>query len=102
MDQTALYHALAASLMAICPQDFTRAEIVADLSSGYSKIVYSCETASGPKKGLDSPMDVDMKVDSTLHALRDGMTQDQRAPWSSCTFTLFPDGEFKFDVSYDD
>lgn len=40
-------------------------------------------------------------IDGALHALREQSTASGM-PWSRCTFTLFPDGEFKFDVAYDD
>jgi hypothetical protein len=102
VDQTAHYQALAGALITVCKPGFTRAEIVATLESGYSKVVYNCAAGSDAVEGLPSSMETDLTVDEALHALRDGMQQEGRSPWSSCTFTLFPDGEFKFDVRYDD
>lgn len=101
VDQTAHYQTLAGALTTVCKAGFTRAEIVATMDSDYSNIRYNC--AAGPEviQGLPSSMQTDLAVDETLHALRDGMQQEGRSPWSSCTFTLFPDGQFKFDVRYD-
>ena len=42
------------------------------------------------------------EIGERLRDLRAATKQDGREPWSRCTFTLFPDGEFKFDVEYDD
>lgn len=50
---------------------------------------------------LDNASDV-MSMSKAILAMRDTMRQGEKQPWSNCTFTLFPNGEFKFDVAYDD
>ena len=102
MDMSALYSVLAQGLLTICPGSFSSAVIDAELKDDWSNTVYRCETASGWSKGLPVQASVDFKVDDALHAIRKQMTIPGQTPWSRCTFTLFPDGKFKFDVEYDD
>lgn len=102
MNQTAAYQTLAEALLSVCPPGFTAARIGAALDDDWSDVAYSCDMPRGPEQGLAADADTDFKVDDALHALRGMMKQGDAAAWSRCTFTLFPDGRFKFDVEYDD
>lgn len=95
------YTVLAAVLSAYCGSDFADAKIIARLDDGFSDVEYVCSTASKTSAFLPSILE-SSKVDDALHELRKSMTVDGEEPWSRCTFTLFPDGKFKFDVEYDD
>lgn len=50
-------------------------------------------------EGIPGDVLTSSRVDDVLKDLR---KQWPGPPWSRCTFTLFPNGEFKFDVAYDD
>lgn len=95
-----LYTVMALALQANCPDRFDKAYISARLSDGFSQQRYVCE-----KDGIQSFPDLSTsetsQIDDVLHELREKMTIPGQAPWSRCTFTLFPDGKFKFDVAYD-
>lgn len=102
MDTTAAYNQLAQALLSICPADFTEAEIVATLDTGWSETKYNCRTRSGFQSGLGAPAELDFRVDEALHNLRNLMQQSGQEPWSACVFKLHPNGTFKFEVSYED
>lgn len=102
MDQVAHYQQLAQALIQVCPANFISAELEAQVGDDWSEIKYHCALPGGEQRGLPAPAAVDFATDETLHQLRKGMQQDGRTPWSRCTFRLQPDGQFKFDVKYDD
>jgi Protein of unknown function, DUF600 len=88
--------------MATCPSGFEQAQMVAEVADGYSDIRYDCRSQGREQQGLASAIEQDLKVDAALHELRAQMTIPGQKSWTNCTFTLFPDGTFKFDVEYDD
>lgn len=95
------YMVLATVLSSHCGSDFSDAKIIARLAQGFSDVEYVCNIEAKSTAFLPDIMD-SVKVDDALHELRDSMTIPGEDPWSRCTFTLFPDGKFKFDVEYDD
>ncbi len=95
------YTLLGQILVATCNSNFDTAHISARLDEGFTDIEYVCvkngeQSFALPAKGKGS------QVHDALHEIRKQMTIPGQAPWSRCTFTLFPDGKFKFDVEYDD
>ncbi len=97
-----LYMVLAQALLSACPSSATDMRIEAHLKNDWSKTTYICKIGGDWTKGLSIPAETDWKVDDALHSIRKSMTIPGEQPWSRCTFTLFPDGKFKFDVEYDD
>jgi Protein of unknown function, DUF600 len=95
------YQVLAAILSSNCPDGFQNASIQARLADDFSQMQYWCEV-SGKKIQPSIPSMQKSDVDDALHEIRKQMTIPGEQPWSRCTFTLFPDGKFKFDVEYDD
>ncbi|MHA6316151.1 immunity protein YezG family protein [Altererythrobacter sp. CAU 1778] len=102
MNQTALYQTLAQALMVTCPDGFEEARIDAEIDSDWSKKAYSCKVDGEWSQGRSIPAETDFDVDDALYELRDLMQQDGRAAWTSCRFTLKPDGTFNLDVTYPD
>ncbi len=95
------YTILGQILAGACSPNFEIARINASLDDGFTDVEYTCiinqqETFALPAKGKGSV------VHDALHEIRKSMTIPGQEPWSRCTFTLFPDGKFKFDVEYDD
>jgi hypothetical protein len=101
-DMESKYQILAEALLLACPEGFSKGELVAKMDSGFSNVRYNCHIDGEHKVGLDGDKVNDFKVDDALHEIRTQMTVPGQKPWSKCTFTLFPDGKFKFDVDYDD
>lgn len=95
------YQSLAIVLSDQCPPAFEMAWINADLAEGYSHVQYWYDINGEVAQPIVMPMQKSA-VDDALHDLRESMTMPGQEPWSRCTFTLFPDGKFKFDVEYDD
>ena len=95
------YDFLASVLLSICPEEFSIGQINAELNEGHSKLSYSC-TSGGEERYYSVDASRGWEVHKKLHSLRTEMTMPGQEPWSRCTFTLFPDGKFKFDVEYDD
>lgn len=96
-----LYAELAKPLNAACPADFDRAWIDAEVGDDWDDQSASCEGPSGKLQPTINASD-SFTIGRKLRELRREMTQPGMSPWSRCTFTLFPDGKFKFDVSYED
>ena len=95
------YQVIANALVASCKPNFESATLDADVQSDHSKISYSCNFP-GRTESVTPGMRVGSQVDDALHELRAEMKHSGRHPWSRCKFTLFPDGNFTFDVEYDD
>jgi hypothetical protein len=97
----ALYSILALSLSEHCPSNFEKAWINAVVEDDFSKQRHTC-LINGETKYPDIPTLETSKLGDALREIRKQMTIPGQKPWSRCTFTLFPDGKFKFDVEYDD
>jgi hypothetical protein len=95
----ASYQTIAQALVSICPAGFEQARMVAQVGDDWSDIRYDCTVAGQTREGVTGDTATSSKVDDALQDLRRAWPAQ---PWSSCTFTLSPDGQFKFDVSYDD
>ena len=95
------HEAIAAQLNDICPAGYSKAWIDAEVSSSTSSNQYWCEVAGGRQQPEVSPL-TNVRVAKQLIGFREQMGGDTAAGWSRCTFTLFPDGQFKFDIHYDD
>lgn len=95
------YMVLATVLSSHCGTEFGDAKISARLATGFSDVEYVCNT-NGKSAAFLPDITDSIKVDDALHELRNSMAMPGEQPWSRCTFTLFPDGKFKFDVEYDD
>jgi hypothetical protein len=97
----ALYQDIAVSLHAACPPGYRSAWIDAEVGDDWDDQTLWCEDASG-RQQPELEISASFKVGRSLRKIRDQMTVPGQKPWSKCTFTLFPDGTFKFDVDYDD
>lgn len=95
------YEAIAESLTAICGGNFESARIIARISDGHSDLRYLCKDGE-QEKAIEASSATGWKIHKALHSIQSDMTMPGQEPWSRCTFTLFPDGKFKFDVEYDD
>ncbi len=95
------YEQIAIVLNEACPPGYTKAWIMAEVGDDWDDQEVWCETAAG-KNQPDIEAQKQFKVGKSLRSIRASMTIPGEKPWSRCTFTLFPDGKFKFDVQYDD
>lgn len=95
------YAVLGQALSLACGVGFDSAQIRARLEDGFTEIEYVCAD-HGQERFVLPPSGQGSRAHDALHALRNEMTIPGQQPWSRCTFTLFPDGKFKFDVEYDD
>jgi hypothetical protein len=96
------YQQLAEAAAEVCGTDFSEARIVAKIGDDSGNIRFDCAAAETITEGLRSDTPRDYRVYKALKKIRESMTIPGQQPWSRCTFTLFPDGKFKFDVEYDD
>jgi hypothetical protein len=102
MDVDVSYRQLASEIVEHCPSSFSKAKLSGQLVDDVSTFSLECVRPDGEKLlprigGLSAS-----NIDDALHEIREAMTIPGQTPWSRCTFTLFPDGKFKFDVEYDD
>ena len=95
----AYYQALATEIVSHCPADFREATLSARMDEGASEFSLSCVAGNGevvkPRVGGLSAAN----VDGALADLQDHWPSGR---FSTCVFTLKPDGDFKFNVGYDD
>jgi hypothetical protein len=95
----AYYQAIATEIVSHCPKDFREATLTARLEEGASEFSLRCVAGDGevvkPRVGGLSAANVD-------DALADLRQHWPSGRFSTCAFTLKPDGKFKFDVGYDD
>jgi hypothetical protein len=96
-----LYQDIALVLHEACPAGYTKSWISAAVEDDWDEQEIWCESPSG-KTQPDLDGTSSFKVGANLREIRKTMTVPGQKPWSKCTFTLFPDGTFKFDVGYDD
>lgn len=97
----AAYQDIAIALHESCPPGYSRAWIEAEVGDDWDDQTLWCE-AGGVKSQPRMAAEKQLAVGRNLRSLRVQMTAPGEAPWTYCTFTLFPDGKFKFDVKYDD
>jgi hypothetical protein len=95
------YAFIGSQLAQVCPAPFDKAWLEAKLDEGHSSVRYWCD-AGGRQTQPDVPAVKAFEIDAALDQLRQQAVEQSGRAWSSCTFTLFPDGEFKFDARYDD
>jgi hypothetical protein len=96
------FQQIAEEMLPMVPASYEKAVVRASLDEGHSAITFSYDDASGADKDIDPDTLRAYRISNLLEVLRAEMQQEGRAPWSSCTFTLFPTGKFNFDVTYDD
>ncbi len=95
------YQKIAQILNSTCPAGYSRAWVEAEVKPDWNKQRLWCEH-EGKKEQPDIDALKQYQLGEHLTALQSSMTIPGEQPWSRCTFTLFPDGKFKFDVEYDD
>jgi len=101
VEMSDLYLEIAARLNSACPAPYSRAWIEAEVGPDWDDQTVWCETAGG-RSQPEIAARPSLEIGRSLRAIRHQMTVPGQKPWSKCVFTLFPDGKFKFDVSYDD
>lgn len=95
------YEKIADALSANLPADFLSVVLRAQVGDDWTDKEIWYQTAEDrlqPEISSSSSF----QIGRSLRELRNSMTMPGQEPWSRCTFTLFPDGKFKFDVEYDD
>jgi hypothetical protein len=103
MDIGNQYQEISTEINQICGSLYTEAALKGDLSEkDVAGIQLRCKNLDGSERlprvsGMPA-----YKISKALLDIRTQMTVPGQAPWSRCTFTLFPDGKFRFDVEYDD
>ena len=96
MDQN--YQEIATTLASACPSSFTEAWVEAEVNDGHTKQQIWCSDGSDKSQPTISAME-GFKISKSLLKIKDVMPNKE---WSRCTFRLFSNGEFKFDIHYDD
>jgi hypothetical protein len=95
------YQSISEILNQICPSGYSKAWVEAEVKEDWNKQRLWYE-----KDGQNKQPDIDAlkqyKLGEYLTEIQTQMTIPGQKPWSKCTFTLYPDGKFKFDVDYDD
>ncbi|MEW8563710.1 MAG: hypothetical protein AB2541_16500 [Candidatus Thiodiazotropha sp.] len=92
---------IAQRLNAVCPQDYKRAWIEAEVGDEWDNQTAWCEGPAGKMQPEIPPVE-SFAIGDALRDLRSQMTTPGDKPWSRCTFTLYPDSKFNFAVQYDD
>ncbi|KQT31711.1 hypothetical protein ASG29_07210 [Sphingomonas sp. Leaf412] len=100
MMMDAQYQQIAREIVAMCPAPFAHATLEASLGDGFSKVALTCVDAGGEHKSVPVSALAASNIDDALVELREAWPT--KPPFSTCTFTLSPDGTFKFDVGYGD
>lgn len=95
------YQEIALILEEVCPAGYTKAWVEAEVKPDWNRQIIWCEIGNN-KSQPDMDVLKQYSIGQNLTALQLEMTIPGEEPWSRCTFTLFPDGKFKFDVEYDD
>jgi hypothetical protein len=96
-----MYQDIAAVLHNACPAGYTKSWISAEVDDDWNEQEIWCETQVGKSQpDIDGPSS--FRIGEKLQEIRRNMTVPGQKPSTKCTFTLFPDGTFKFDVDYDD
>ncbi len=102
IDHTIQYQEMAKILISELPSKWDKAWIKAVTEDSAIETSYFYQAELGSEKWLDPNFSQTDKASDALMSIRESMTIPGQKPWSRCTFTLFPDGTFKFDVEYDD
>lgn len=98
------HETIARVLADFAPPGWQKAWLSASVNDGH---VGDITTDYIDAAGAENWFDIDdtgkiLDVSQALVELRTSMKQEGHAPWSSCVFTLFPQGNFKLDVQYKD
>lgn len=101
-EQNVSYQSIANSLAASAPPGWQRVILTSKVENDVSENLFDYVQQDGSETWFDPDSAVVAKVGRALRDIRKSMTMPGEQPWSRCTFTLFPDGKFKFDVEYDD
>lgn len=106
MTDTAMtqYDFLSAAIIQSVPSGWQKAWLSADeVASDTAEITGDYVDAEGKEQWFSiQSTDLAYKAADAVMMLNKEMTVPGQKPWTKCTFTLFPDGKFKFDVGYDD
>jgi hypothetical protein len=97
------YQEIAKIAVSHAPAGRTRIQIPAKIQDDWAEISYDYWDSKNNQKWFEiGTPGLGLKITRFLREIRKTMKQDGRDPWSCCTFTLFPEGKFTFDVEYDD
>ena len=91
------YQVIANEMASVCPPGYSRAWIDAEVGDSSADQGVWCETDGG-RIQPEVPIRSGVNITKALVSVREQMGKG----WSRCTFTLFPDGNFKFEPHYDD
>jgi len=95
------YEVLASAIIQAGDADFDEKRLIATVEDDNSQIEV-VHIKGTTEKYLQIDTRAGWESHKALVSLRRSMAVPGQQPWSKCVFTLFPDGRFKFDVSYDD
>lgn len=96
------YAAIAKALISSAPVGWQKIIVYSSVEETVSKSMFDFINTDGKQTWFDPDSLTVAVVGRNFRDIRDSMTMPGQEPWSRCTFTLFPDGKFKFDVEYDD
>jgi Protein of unknown function, DUF600 len=97
------YQEIASIIENHAPSGWSKIQIPAEVGDDWAEKSYDYWDSNNNQKWFEiEKVDQDIKISRALREIRKQMTIPGQQPWSRCTFTLFPDGKFKFDVEYDD
>ena len=96
------YQKIAQNFTPALPAEWRKAWISGEVSSDHTDLEFGYEDDRGGESWIVPETTNRLEIRDALKSLRDIMAAPGQQPWSRCAFRLFPDGNFKFDVEYDD
>ncbi|WP_461534767.1 immunity protein YezG family protein [Spongorhabdus nitratireducens] len=93
-----LYQVIGNEAISQIPEEWTKAQIEAEIDDDMSLFDAWYLTAQGEKKMLD----VSFELSDSFEKLRNLESMSKKGKWSKCTFVLYANGRFETDFSYDD
>jgi Protein of unknown function, DUF600 len=101
-DVSADYQIIAEALAQSAPAGWQKAWVNSKVDDGVSENTFDYQKSDGSEYWFDPESVKVAVIGRAIRKIRDQMAIPGQKPWSRCTFTLYPDGKFKFDVEYDD
>jgi hypothetical protein len=101
-DNSSNFQEVAKQMLPMIPEGYEKAVIHCKLSDGHSNLQFRYDGPTQKELNIDPDTTRAYRISQLLEDIQSETKQPGKQAWSRCTFTLFPDGKFKFDVEYDD
>lgn len=101
MNNEADFQAIAQAVLPPTQGGWSKAWLTGEVSDDHTDLEFGYVAEDGAKTFVPAVLGR-LKARDALKEVRKRMQRPGEVPWSRCTFNLFPDGRFKFDVEYDD